>query len=134
MLKTCEGMGDDLHAIEEWGAIFKQPEKLTTTVSKNYLLHRKAINSDIASLKSDWAAKEYFKSGVDAANLINVVIGPITVTPTLPMATSLGFTALEIPEFIAGLFYGFTEVNNLTEIQACYSGGKTDISLFNSAL
>lgn len=55
-LKSCGGVGDDLKAIEEWASILKQPERLTAKVSKNYLLHKKAVNANIASFKSDWAA------------------------------------------------------------------------------
>jgi len=35
----------------------------------------------------------------------------------------LTFTAMEIPDFIAGLLYGFTSVNHLTEIKSCYEDG-----------
>lgn len=133
MLKTCEGMGDDLKAVENWAAIFKHPEQLTTQVTKNYLLHRKAIDSDISSFKSDWAAKEYFKAGVDAANLLTVAIGPVKVTPTLSALPSSN-ELMMVPDFVAGLFYGFTDENHLTEIEACYEGAKLDVSLFDSAL
>jgi hypothetical protein len=33
---------------------------------------------------------------------------------------TLGFSAMEIPDFIAGLMYGFTSENHLTEIETCY--------------
>jgi hypothetical protein len=36
-----------------------------------------------------------------------------------------------VPDFIAGFFYGFTEVNNLTEIESCYNGAKLDLNLFD---
>lgn len=130
-LHTCESMGDDLKAIEGWGSIFKHPEQLTTTVTKNYLLHRKAITADIGTLKTNFAAHEYFKAGVDIANLLEVAIGPITVTPTMYGVESNDL--MMIPDFIAGFFYGFTEVNNLTEIEACYAGGKLDVALFDNA-
>lgn len=133
MLKTCESMGDDLKAVENWAAIFKHPEQLTASVTKNYLLHRKAIDADISSFKADWAAKEYFKAGVDTANLLTVAIGPVKVTPNLsafPSSSEL----MMVPDFVAGLFYGFTNENHLTEIEACYEGAKLDVSLFDNAL
>lgn len=122
-LHQCGGMGNDLKAIEEWGTIFKQPERLTATVSKNYLFHKKSVKADIATFKSDWAAKEYFKSGTTMADLLTTLIGPVTVTPTeIQLADSnLGFTVMEIPDFIAGLLYGWTGDNNLTEFEACYT-------------
>ena len=33
----------------------------------------------------------------------------------------LGFTAMEIPDFVAGLLYGWTKENNLSEIEACWT-------------
>ena len=42
-LHTCEGMGDDLKAIEQWASIFLNPAELTATITKHYALHRKAI-------------------------------------------------------------------------------------------
>jgi len=55
-LHTCEGMTDDIKAIEAWAQIFKDPTKLAATVSKHYLLHKNQIKSDITALESDWAA------------------------------------------------------------------------------
>ena len=132
MLHTCEGMGDDLHALESWATVFEHPKELTTTVTKNYLLHRKRIDTDIASFKSDWALGEYFKSGEAVADLLTTAIGPVVEPPHSTMVQSNDLMA--VPDFIAGLLYGFTEVNNLTEIESCYEGGKKDIDLFNTAL
>ena len=42
-LKTCEGMGPDIKAIESRATIFTNPAQLTATVTKHYALHRKAI-------------------------------------------------------------------------------------------
>ena len=136
MLKGCESMGDDLHAIGSWATIFEHPGQLTATVSKNYLLHRKAIDSDIASLKSDWAAHEYFKAGVDAANLLTVAIGPIQVNENSVMTSVYpqSFELMSVPDFIAGFFYGFTDENHLSEIEACYQGAELELSLFDNAL
>lgn len=123
MLAECEGMGEDLVAIENWAAIFTEPKKLTETITKNWLLHRKAIDADIGSIKTDWGTHEYFKAGVVAADLLTVAIGPIVVEPTNEMQSNdmLGFSAMAIPDYIAGFLYGWTGDNNLTEVEACYS-------------
>jgi hypothetical protein len=49
-------MDEDIAAIEEWATIFSDPKKLTATVSKNYLLHKKKIDADIDTCKADYAA------------------------------------------------------------------------------
>ena len=77
-LKTCEGMDEDIAAIEEWATIFSDPKKLTATVSKNYLLHKKKIDADIDTCKADYAAQDWWQLGVDLADLATVAIGPIT--------------------------------------------------------
>lgn len=120
-LNSCDGVGEDLHAIESWATIFTEPTQLTQKVTKNYLLHRKAIKADFAAMKADWAAQEYFKSGVEAADLLTVAVGPIDVPPAEVSDSMLGFTAKSIPDFVAGFLYGWTGHNNLTEIEACYS-------------
>jgi len=119
-LTTCRGMGDDLHAIESWATVFTHPEELTKDLTKNWLLHKKAIKADIHNFKADWAAGEYFKSGVDAADLLNTAIGPIKVQPTLSVMPS-SFKVMEIPDFVAGFLYGWTGDNNLTEVEACWT-------------
>jgi hypothetical protein len=76
-LSTCEGMGDDITAIEDWAQIFTDPAKLTADVTKNYLLHKKKIEADAAATENDWEAGNYWQSGVDAAALMTVAVGPI---------------------------------------------------------
>ena len=76
-LKDCENIGDDLNAIESWGTIFAHPRKLSETVAKNMLLHRKTVNENIAKEKSDWAAGDYWQAGIDTAVVLTEVLGPI---------------------------------------------------------
>lgn len=114
-------MGDDLHAIASWATVFEHPKELTTTVTRNYLLHRKRIDADIASFKSDWSLGEYFKSGEAVADLLTTAIGPVVEPPHAVMVHSNDLMA--VPDFVAGLFYGFVQVNHLTEIETCYEGG-----------
>merc|ERR1712060_328150 len=54
-LSTCESMGDDISAIEEWASVFKNP----------------------AALEADWSNAGYFKAGADLADLLPLVVGPI---------------------------------------------------------
>lgn len=126
-------MGDDVRAIEKWASIFTNKTELIATVTKHYLLHKKAIKSDIAATKSDWSTGMYFESGKEAADLLTVAVGPIESSMTVTDA-NLGFNILEIPEFAAGLVYGFTGDNNLTELEACFTGGETTVAAFETAL
>lgn len=70
-------MDEDIAAIEAWGQIFTDPAKLTSTVTKHWLLHKKAIKTDAALTEADWNAGNYFQSGVDAAALMTLAVGPI---------------------------------------------------------
>lgn len=108
---------------------------MTATVTKHYALHRKAIKADIAEDKAHWAAGEWWAAGLVTADLATLAIGPITPvypTPTTMYPTSMvGLDVLAVPEFIAGLIFGFTGNNDLPEIEACYTGGvqvQTDAS------
>lgn len=117
-LKTCEGMGPDIHAIESWATIFKSPAELTATVTKHYALHRKAIKADIATVKSDWAANEFFACGKATADLLTLAVGPIVVPTQTPMP---GMPIKAPYEFGTGFIYEFTKVNNLTAMEVCYN-------------
>ena len=119
-LNTCKNIGDDIAADSEWGSIFLNPAELTATVTKHYALHRKAIKADIAELKGHWAAEEWWAAGIVAADLATLAIGPIT--PVYPTEAMFGFSAVAIPDYVAGLIFGFTGDNQLPEIEACYHG------------
>lgn len=56
-----------------------------------------------------------------SADLMTVAVGPIT--PVYPTAM-VGCDVLAVPDFVAGLIYGFTGDNDLAELEACYQGGK----------
>lgn len=73
----CTHMSDDVAAIEAWAQVFKSPKTLAANVAKHYMLHKKAVTADITAVKTDWAAKSYFSTGKDAADLITVLIGSI---------------------------------------------------------
>ena len=55
-LSTCENMGDDLTAIEEWASIFKNPEALASKLATHYALHHKEIQSDLSTLETEFDA------------------------------------------------------------------------------
>ena len=74
---SCTGMDDDFAAIEAWAEIFTEPVKLSETVTKNWLLHKRGIKKDTEQAKADWAAGAYFNSGVDTADALVKLIGPI---------------------------------------------------------
>ena len=59
-LSECEGMGDDLKAIESWAKIFASPKVLVEDISKHMILHHGEIMDDLHLVETDWAAKEYY--------------------------------------------------------------------------
>lgn len=73
----CTGMDEDIARIEAWAEIFTNPKELTVTVTKNWLLHKRGIEKDIAQEKVDWAAGNYFSAGVDTADALVKLIGPV---------------------------------------------------------
>lgn len=115
-LKTCEAMGDDLKAIEQWASIFKDPKKLASTVSKHYLFHKADIQADIKSVETDWTTGTYFKSGEDLAALMTLAIGPIT-----PALEGMALPPVDpfVPDFTAGLIKGFTGNDHKKELEGC---------------
>merc|ERR1712051_914169 len=126
-LKTCKGMGDDLAAIEAWASIFTDPKKLISTVSKHYLFHKAEIKSDISAVTSDWSNSLYFKSGVDLADLLTIAVGPITS----PTETANMPPVIAVPDFTAGLIFGFTGNDHRAELEGCM----TDVEpLVNDAM
>merc|ERR1712183_112314 len=52
-------------------------------------------------------------------------MGDYSEVPTIYSANDmLGFDPMSVPDFIAGLIFGFTGDNQLPEIEACYTGGE----------
>lgn len=121
LLSDCKGMDDDIAAIESWATIFDSKAKLVATVSKNYLLHKRAVKADIEDAKSSWALNEFFSAGVTCADIVVKTVGPIEPV-TFDFQQISNFDAMAIPDFLAGFIYGMTGDNDLTEIEACYQG------------
>ena len=114
-------MGDDLKIIESWASIVNHPEMLGRTLSYNYLMNGKEIKADLAMEASDWSSGAYFNAGKDVADLSVALIGP---TPTEVVAEVPANIDVHMINYtLAGLIYGLTTENHLTEIETCYAGG-----------
>lgn len=116
-LTACKTMGPQAKALEQWATVFEHPKTITEDIAKAMVFHRKQLEADIASVKTDWAAKEYYQSGKAAADILYVAVGPVTV-PTYTYKKDL----LAIPEVAAGFLYGMVGDNHLSEIESCYAG------------
>jgi len=126
----CKNMSEEMKAIEAWAEIFAEPKSLFKTMGANYLKNNRNIKNDIANEKADWAAGAYFHSGIDVADLLVQFFGEVQPLPALIPAAAVANVScttaqwtLMAPDFIAGMIYGFTGDNELTEIEACYTGG-----------
>ena len=62
-------------------------------------------------METDWDAKEYFQAGDDLAALMTVAIGPIESETEVSDVTIPPLNL--VPDFTAGLIYGFTGDNHL---------------------
>lgn len=127
--QPCHGMADDVESIKQWAAQFKDIPHLIETVTKHYLIHKKAIKKDIAAEKADWAAGNAFKAGADIADAVTLALGSMNEAPAkVPNRMYLespipgGF----INKVLAGFIYGFTKGNHLTEIEACAADVESD--------
>ena len=76
-MSTCQGMDDDIAAIEAWAQIFTEPTKLSETVAKHWLFHGNQIKQDIAQEEADWSSGDYFDAGKDTAAALTLAVGPI---------------------------------------------------------
>lgn len=116
-LADCKAVTTDVAAIKDWATMFSDKTTLIATVSKNFLLHRKAITADIQAEKEEWAAGQYYQAGLTAADAATLAFGPIEKAQS-----SLAIDVMAIPDFVAGFIYGMTGDNDLTEIEACFQG------------
>ena len=123
-LATCESMGGDLARLEEWATIFTEPVKLAEDVGKNYVLHSRGIKKDISAVETEWSTGSFFKSGISTADALTLALGPVPNAAPTAVANDL----MAVPDFIAGMVFGFTGDNDLTEIEACYAGGASTVT------
>jgi len=122
-MTTCQGMDDDITAIEAWAQIFTEPEKLSKTVAKRWLFHGSKIKADIAKEEADWSAGDYFDAGIDTALALTEAVGPIQ--------TSTGDANMPIQApvlFAGGLLEGLVGDNHLTEISTCFVDGEQTVN------
>lgn len=118
-LNTCEGMGDDLAAIEAWASIFKDPAALAKKLALHYARHKGAIQTDIQSLEADWDADLYFKAGEDLADIATLAIGPIQESLEAD-AFDCGLDSKKDADFLAGFIYGFTGNDHKEYMEGCF--------------
>ena len=119
-LNTCEGMTDDINAIEEWASIFKNPTQLASKLALHYARHKAEITADISTLESDWDAGKYFDAGKDVADIATLAIGPINSSLSDVQCDGFALTTQEISDFIAGFMYGITGINEEMYMRTCY--------------
>ena len=77
-LDECKNMDDDLKKIEAWAAIFTNPVKLVSTLTKNLMANWSKVKTDIDSTSSDWTAAKYYDAGEDVADMVILSVGPIS--------------------------------------------------------
>ena len=116
-VKTCEGMDQDIAAIEKWAEIFHHPVQLVELVNKRWLFHGTEIKEAIKQEQEDWAGAQYFNAGNDTAAALVDLLGPINPSQDdgLPPLNAVN-------DFAAGLIYGLTGHNHLVELQGCLKG------------
>ena len=130
-LTDCQpaDMTDDIQALEAWGAQFKDPKALISHVTKRFLLHRKEIETDFSTMKTDWASAQYTAAGEAMADLVVAAIGPVNKSEE-----EVELDVMAVPDFIAGFLYELTGDNDLEEIEACYQGGDQVVADAQTAL
>jgi len=128
-LAPCTEMQDDVKALEEWEqSIFSSPAAAVKDALKHYALHKKAIKSDIAQTKLDWANADYFKAGIDTADAVTLLFGKVEAEE------AENFEVVSVPEFVAGFMYGMTGDNHLEEIEACFQGSEEMYNEIDTAI
>ena len=128
-LHTCTNMSEDLAKVEAWGKQFTDISKLAAKVTKHYLLNKKQVTADIDGLKKDWVAQEFFETGQDLATIVNLLIEGAKRDEMSEMYEMVNefyspTPAYMVNHIVAGFMQAMTGSNNLTEIEACFKGGK----------
>merc|ERR1711907_738753 len=77
-LDECKDIDDDVKKVEAWAAIFKNPVKLTETLTKNLLANWKKVSADITTTETDWNNKKFYEAGEDVADIMVLSVGPIS--------------------------------------------------------
>ena len=119
-LNTCEGMGDDLTAIEQWAAIFKNPSKLAKKLALHYAMHKSEITTDIGNLEADWDAADYFKAGEDLADIATLAVGPIQTADYTVGTLDCQLSDAKDADFLAGFIAEFTGNDHKAYFETCF--------------
>lgn len=123
---ACEDMNGDWLAIWSWGMQIADPIGLSIRASHAWLTHHDEFKRDVALEHADYHAGNYFKAGVDTADICVLLAGPPHFPePPLATAAAANLDLLAVPDFAAGMLYGFTGDNQLPEVEACFAGGQT---------
>ena len=128
-LNTCEGMTDDINAIEQWASIFKDPAKLAQKLALHYARHKSEIQGDISTLESDWDTQKYFDAGKDLADIATLAIGPIKTG--LEDDFDCGLNATIAADIVAGFMYAMPGSSQSVTHQYMESCFKPDADLLN---
>jgi len=128
-LNTCEGMTDDLNAIEQWASIFKDPAKLAQKLALHYARHKSQIQADISTLESDWDSQMYFDAGKDLADLATLAIGPIS--SGLEDDFDCGLNATVAADIVAGFMNAMPGSSKTVTAEYMESCFKPDVNLLN---
>ena len=46
-------------------------------IGKNYVLHKRGIEKDEDAIEEDFAVGDFFKAGVDSADIMTLLLGPV---------------------------------------------------------
>ena len=79
-LSNCQGMEADVARVEKWAEIFANPTVLAPTLVKNVLKNYKVIESDISDLSTEIAADDFYKVGIEIADVMVKSVGPVPAT------------------------------------------------------
>jgi acetoacetate decarboxylase len=116
----------DVKDIENYfGQYISDRSKLEKKIAEALAIHHKKVEADIATIKSDFDSGDYKGSGATAADLLELVLGPVEQPSMegLPPVKAL-------PEFIAGFALEFYHINNLTNPKciAMFEGDFADVT------
>jgi len=63
--------------IVDWASILSNPTKAKIVIGKNFVLHKRGITKDEDAIKADFASGNYFQAGVDSADIMTLLLGPV---------------------------------------------------------
>jgi hypothetical protein len=108
--KCLAAVEPELKDIENYfGQYVHDKTKIATKIAEAEALHHKKVGEDIDAIKNGFSSGDYKSSGSVAADLLELVFGPVEpAVKALPPVKAL-------PEFIEGFAIEFYKVNNLTD-------------------